>query len=208
LETLRVAKGTVTDLEGFILAGGLSSRMGTDKSRLTLNGVTFTERIASVLAQVCSSVKVVGRPTDDLGIESTADLVEHWGALGGLHAALGACQATWSVVVACDLPFVTSDLLAHLASFREGFEAVVPIQENGFLQPLCAFYRVDPCFPQVDELIKTGERRPQVLLEKVRTRRVEFSEIRHLPEASRFFDNINTPEDYVRAKLQRTELTI
>jgi molybdopterin-guanine dinucleotide biosynthesis protein A len=193
-------------VEGFILVGGASSRMGTDKSRLTLNGLTFTQRIAGALAQMTQSVKVVGR-NDDLGLEGTTDIFEQWGALGGLHAALSACRTEWSLIVACDLPFVTTKLFARLAGFRQGFEAVVPVQQNGYVQPLCAFYRVDPCLERCEALIKDGERRPLALLEAVSSRRVEFSEISDLADADRFFDNINTPEDYVRATVKGGDLS-
>jgi len=186
-------------VEGFILVGGASRRMGTDKSRLTVGGFTFTEKIAAALAGTTQSVKVVGGGAVDLGLERTSDIFEQWGALGGLHAALAACRTEWSLVVACDLPFVTSNLFARLAGLREDFEAVVPMQQNGYLQPLCAFYRVDPCLERCEALIKRGERRPLALLDAVKSRRVEFAEISDLTNADRFFDNINTPEDYTRA---------
>jgi molybdopterin-guanine dinucleotide biosynthesis protein A len=189
----------MNSVEGFILTGGASSRMGTDKSRLTINGFSFTEHIARVLSHITSSVTVVGKNSDDLGLPSTPDLVQQWGALGGLHAALSACQTEWSLVVACDLPFVTSDLFKRMFGLSEGFEAIAPLQQNGYLQPLCAFYRVDPCLARAEALIKQGERRPLALLDDVRTRLVAFEELSDLDGADRFFDNINTPEDYIRA---------
>src|SRR6266699_1655303 len=96
--------------QAFILAGGASSRMGTDKSRLLLGGQTFVEQIARELLQVAESVTLVGRKSDkgELKLPSTRDLHKHWGALGGLHAALSACQSEWAAVVACDLPFITA----------------------------------------------------------------------------------------------------
>lgn len=187
-------------MEGFILVGGSSSRMGTDKSRLILNGRTFTEHIAEVLAQITPSVKLVGKGRDDLGLESTTDVFESWGALGGLHAALAACRKEWSMIVACDLPFVTTRLFGRLTELRQGFEAVAPRQKNGYLQPLCALYRVDPCLERCEGLIKAGERRPLALLQAVKSRLVAFEELSDLNDSDRFFDNINTPEDYTMAK--------
>jgi molybdopterin-guanine dinucleotide biosynthesis protein A len=186
-------------VEGFILIGGASSRMGTDKSRLMLNGRTFTELIAETVLQVTDSVKLVGKEGDDLGLESAPDVFKGWGALGGLHAAMAACKAEWCLVVACDLPFVTSSLLERMAGLRGSFDAVAPIQENGYLQPLCAMYRVDPCLKQCEALILAGARRPQSLVELVKTRLVRFEELKDLNGADRFFDNINTPEDYTIA---------
>lgn len=164
--------------------------MGTDKSQLLIEGQTFTERIAETLMKLTGSVTLVGRDMD---------LYPQWGALGGLHAALSACQREWAIVVACDLPFVTAELFAFLAEKRVGHDAVVPVQDDGRPQPLAALYRVAPCRQRATELIESGRRRPFDLLEAVKTRWVSFTEIRNLDQAERFFVNINTPSDYYEA---------
>jgi molybdopterin-guanine dinucleotide biosynthesis protein A len=186
----------MNDTEAFILAGGASSRMGTDKSQLPLEGQTFTERIAETLLKLTDSVSVVGRASR---LPSVADVYPQWGALGGLHAALAACKREWAIVVACDLPFVTADLFSFLAEKRVDHESVVPVQEDGRPQPLAALYRVDPCLKRAAELIEAGRRRPLDLLETVKTRWVSFAEITNLDQAERFFVNINTPSDYYEA---------
>jgi molybdopterin-guanine dinucleotide biosynthesis protein A len=200
----------VEAVAGFILAGGESRRMGTEKSRLVLDGQSFVERIARELACVTSSIKIVGDkvtpaelnlhlnlPSD---IQAAPDVYPQWGALGGVHAALSACSENWALVIACDFPFVTSELFLSLASLRDDFEAVAPIQEDGIPQPLCSLYRVEPCLHLAERLIKSGERKPITLLQSVRTRWVLFNELRHLKGANHFFDNINTPADYDRIK--------
>lgn len=182
-------------IEGFILAGGQSRRMGTDKSLLNINGQTFVERVAEEVSAVAQAVRVVGgaSPSD---LAAVPDVYPKWGALGGVHAALSACSAEWALVVACDFPLVTSELFKRLADLREGFDAVAPIQSDDVPQPLCALYRVAQCLPRTESLIKSGERRPIALLQSVQTRWVRFDEIASLEGACHFFDNINTPEDY------------
>ena len=187
------------DTEAFILAGGASSRMGTDKSQLLIDRQTFAERISETLLTLTDSVTIVGRQPEGSTLPSVADVYPQWGALGGLHAALASCQRDWAIVVACDLPFVTAELFASLASLRLDHEAVVPIQPDGRPQPLAALYRVDPCRQRATELIEAGRRRPLDLLEAVKTRWVSFDEIRNLEQAERFFVNINTPSDYYEA---------
>jgi molybdopterin-guanine dinucleotide biosynthesis protein A len=182
--------------EAFILAGGASSRMGTDKSRLTIEGQSFIERIAETLLQVASKVTVVGHDSDDIRLESVADVYPKWGALGGVQTALTSCHADWALVVACDLPFVTSELCKRLIALRESYDTVVPIQQDSRPQPLCALYKVDPCLAHATQLIEAGRRRPVDLIERVHTRWVEFSELQDLRSAEKFFVNINTPEDY------------
>ena len=190
------------DLEGFILTGGASSRMGSDKSRLSLGGRTFVERAAAALAAVAARVSVVSAREADaaLGLPLVRDLFVGAGALGGLHAALTSCQSAWAAVVSCDLPFVTGELLARLASFRGSeFDAVAPRQADGRAQPLCALYARDACLPAAERLLRAGELRPRVLLAEVRTRWVGPDELADLPGSARFFTNVNTPADYEQA---------
>jgi molybdopterin-guanine dinucleotide biosynthesis protein A len=193
------------EIAGFILTGGASRRMGADKSRLVLNGRSFVELIAQELAAVTSVIKVVGdKPPQAaldlrLDLQTAPDIYPGWGALGGVHAALAACSANWALVVACDFPFVTSELFAGLANLRGDFEAVAPIQQDTIPQPLCSLYRVEPCRRLAEQLIKSGERKPIALLQSVHTRWVLFNELSKLEGADSFFDNINTPEDYARA---------
>ena len=195
---------------GFILAGGESRRMGTEKARLVLDGQSFVERIARELSSVTSSIKVVGDKVSPaeinlhvnppIDIQAAPDIYPQWGALGGVHAALSACSDSWALVVACDFPFVTGELFARLTRLCGEFEAVAPIQPDGIPQPLCSLYRVEPCLRVAERLIKSGERKPITLLQSVRTRWVLFNELSHLKGADCFFDNINTPQDYVRVK--------
>jgi molybdopterin-guanine dinucleotide biosynthesis protein A len=196
-------------LEGFILAGGASRRMGTDKSKLTLSGQTFIERVATALSAVTNEISVVGGGQHESAsllqhnLPIVPDIHENWGALGGLHAAFTACRAEWAVIVACDLPFVTGALLRRLASLSTDLadcQAVAPVQSDGRPQPLCAVYRVSPCVKIAEELIKSGEHRPLALLQSARTRWVAFAELADLDGAKRFFDNLNAPGDYDRAR--------
>ncbi|HEY8413999.1 MAG TPA: molybdenum cofactor guanylyltransferase [Pyrinomonadaceae bacterium] len=177
----------ISQLQGFILAGGQSRRMGTDKSRLKIENETFTERIYKTLLELTDTITVV---------RAEQDIYPNWGALGGLHAALSACEREWALIIACDLPFVTAELFKHLASLRTDHDAVVPLQSDGRPQPLAAFYRTQPCRARATELIETGHRRPLDLLELVNTRWVPFTELTNLDQAEKFFVNINTPDDY------------
>jgi molybdopterin-guanine dinucleotide biosynthesis protein A len=194
----------MNSIGGFILVGGDSRRMGPEKARLTLNGQSFVHRIAGELSKVTPSITIVGNNAHELRLKDSnawaiaPDIYPSWGALGGVHSALAACSAEWALVVACDFPFVTSELFLRLASVRDNFEAVAPIQNDSIPQPLCTLYRVIPCLARAEELIKSAERKPIALLQSVRTRWVLFNELADLQHASGLFDNINTPQDYAR----------
>jgi molybdopterin-guanine dinucleotide biosynthesis protein A len=195
------------DVEGFILVGGQSSRMGSDKSQLVFGQQTGVERIAAALRPLTARVRLVGShvQAEASGLENVPDTHERWGALGGICAALGACQSEWAVVVACDLPLVSSDLFDRLCHFTqqsdpETLDAIVPIQADERPLPLCAVYRRETCSEVAKNLIAEGEHKPRALLAKVRTRWVEFRELADLPGSEHFFLNVNTPDDYERAK--------
>jgi molybdopterin-guanine dinucleotide biosynthesis protein A len=205
-------------IAGFILVGGKSRRMGFDKSRLTLDGQSFVERIAGEVAGITTSVTIVGSNAAALQLKESTnlpiapDVYPNWGALGGVHAALAACEAKaspqgtadWALIVACDFPFVTRELFARLASVREGFDAVAPIQKDSIPQPLCALYRVERCLRRAVELVESGERKPIALLQSVNTRWVLFGELADLKHSNSVFDNINTPQDYARIAPERS----
>ena len=176
------------ECEGFILAGGASSRMGRDKARLQLGAETFVARIAHALQAITSRVHIVSARAEAewFGLPVVADIYRDCGALGGLHAALTHCRAPWAAVVSCDLPFASGALWQRLASFTgPECDAVVPFQTDGRAQPLCALYA-----------------RPRVLLSEVRSRRVEPAELADLAQADLLFLNVNTPADYEEAKLK------
>ena len=189
------------DVEGFILVGGASSRMGADKSQLALEGRTSVERIADAVRPIAEKISVVGAYAAAANqLPNVPDLHTGWGPLGGIHAALRAASAEWCVVVACDLPFVTSELLGRLVTFVDGVDAVVPVQADKYPQPLCAFYRRRPCLIAAEEAIARDEHSPRALLDKVTTRYIKFDELAALAGSEYFFFNVNTPENYERAK--------
>jgi molybdopterin-guanine dinucleotide biosynthesis protein A len=195
------------DVEGFILVGGQSSRMGSDKSQLVFGEQTGVERIAAALRPLTDRVRLVGSrvQAEAVGLETIPDTHERWGALGGIHAALVACGSEWAVIAACDLPLVSTELFSRLwrltrQTARAEIDATVPIQHDERPQPLCAIYRRESCVEAARELIAEGEHKPRALLAKVRTRWVEFRELADLPGSENFFLNVNTPDDYEQAK--------
>ncbi|MFN6962182.1 MAG: molybdenum cofactor guanylyltransferase [Pyrinomonadaceae bacterium] len=194
--------------DGFVLAGGASSRMGVDKSGALIGGETLASRAARILSTVAGRVAVVGavagettnfevipdRDLDGAGWPRRASLV-------GLATALAYAATDWTVVLACDLPLVTPALLERLASSGgEAFDAVVPVQPDGRTQPLCALYRRDVCLARADEQLASQNWSLQGLLEGLRVRRVAFAEIADLAGSENFFLNVNTPDDLATAR--------
>jgi molybdopterin-guanine dinucleotide biosynthesis protein A len=135
-------------VEGYVLAGGLSSRMGRKKANIMLGDTTLAERAVVALSAITGNVAVVGN------IEVNEPLVrvvpdepaksDSRGAIVGLYSALRNAKTEWTAVLACDLPFVTSELVVRLARMAESLPdaaCVVPVQPDGRTQPLCGIYR-------------------------------------------------------------------
>jgi molybdopterin-guanine dinucleotide biosynthesis protein A len=193
----------MAEIEGFILAGGASSRMGVDKAHLRLGGQTLVGRAAEALRAVCGRVSVVSSKPDahQFGLPVVRDLFEGRGALGGLHAALAHASAGWVAVLSCDLPFVSGALFERLKALRPpDSDAVAPLQPDGRPQPLCALYSRAASLPLADELIRAHELRPRVLLSRLRTRWISHEELDDLGGSQHFFRNLNTPEDFAEAE--------
>ena len=189
------------DVEGFILVGGESSRMGSDKSRLPLEGRSSVEMVADALQPVAARVRLVGsKSVEESSFERVPDLRLGWGPLAGIEAALHAATSDWSLIVACDLPFVTPELFERLLSHAGMADAVVPIQSDSHPQPLCALYRRAPCLTAAQAAIDAGKHAPRALLDTVNTHYVQFEELSDLKGAEYFFFNVNTPESYEHAK--------
>lgn len=202
----------MTQLEAFILIGGRSSRLGTEKAFVALGGMTLTERAVDVVQHGLAPERmtIVAGNAAQFPIQAIVadvpfifDVYENRGPLGGLHAALAYARTPWIFVLACDYPFVSPELLSFLAQRRsDEFGAILPEQEDGRLQPLCAFYKVETARPVVEEILERPRVSPPMhevamLLSPLV---VKFDEYSHLPEASGLFLNINTADELERAR--------
>ena len=128
---------------GFVLTGGRSSRMGRDKALLPIEGSVLVKRTAERVRAAAGSVTLIGAPERyaHLGYQVAPDLVEDCGPMGGLYTALQTTRADWNLLVACDMPGITSEFLGELldAAKARASACLVPQTESG-LHPLCAVY--------------------------------------------------------------------
>lgn len=193
------------NIDSFILIGGRSTRFGSPKALLKLDGRPLLDRTADTIRAALAETRitlVTSGPEQFLGLGTDLafifDIYEGRGPWGGLHAALAYARTEWIFVTACDYPRLEVDLLKYLAGLIDGtFDAIVPIQPDGRIQPLCAFYRVKPCLKIVEDILERNRPTPPLrdIFESVNTRFVKFEELSDLPNAENFFQNINTPGD-------------
>lgn len=180
---------------GWVLAGGRSSRMGTDKALLEIDGRPLLLRVADRLSQVCGSVAIIGNPDRyaNSGLRVVPDSFPGLGPLAGIEAALAATSAEANLIAACDMPSLDAGNLQAL--FEAGGDCAIPQHADGKIEPLCAVYQ-RRCHARVRELLESGIRG---VTEALRLLETDGFALRYVQVTAReTFANLNTPEDLAR----------
>ncbi len=186
-------------ISGAVLTGGASTRMGRDKARLEMGGTPGATRLARLLDALFEEVLLVGgSPPDGAPGRRVPDPEGPVCALRGLVAALEAAGAPQVLVVATDLPLLTSDVVLALVALPEA-DVVVPRTARG-RHPLCALYRRDPVLARARERLAAGDLALHGLLEAVDTRELGPDELALVDPAGLALTNVNTPEELRRAE--------
>jgi molybdenum cofactor guanylyltransferase len=196
-------RGGASDATAFVLAGGKSTRMGTDKAFIVLDGCTLLDRALGVARAVGSGVRIVCAAEQEAKFRTFAPVVEDefrgCGPLGGIHAALRASSAEWNVMLAVDTPFVTAALLEFLLARARSVHAMVTVPRvGGGWQPLCGVYRRE--FADVAEAaLRAGRNKIDTLFDPERTLAIEETELTAGGLSAEMFRNLNTPEELAGA---------
>ncbi|MFY9948694.1 MAG: molybdenum cofactor guanylyltransferase [Candidatus Sulfotelmatobacter sp.] len=185
------------DVTGFILAGGKSTRMVTDKAFVEFKGHTLLERALGLARSVTPDVRIVGAREKFAPFAPVVeDIFRERGPLGGIHAALRDSKTELNFMLAVDMPFVSKAFLQYLTrEARTAAEAMVIVPLSaGRRQPLCAVYR--PRFAHVaEQALAAGRNRIDSLFDTVETRVIGEDELHHAGFSSAIFSNLNTPEE-------------
>ena len=198
------------NFSGYVLAGGKSSRMGTDKAFLKIGDKTFLENAIDALKPSCKQVKIVLNKSQAHFIEKLSeninyifDIYENRGALGGIHTALKDCVTEYAVILAVDLPFVDERAikkLREIALRSKDFSAIVPRQNDGRLQPLCAVYRAKNCLSKLEEILSKNESTSvRDFLETIETKIIESVDLNKEPN---LFLNVNYRREFETLRSQ------
>ena len=187
---------------GAILAGGLGRRLGgLDKARLSVGGRRIVDRQLAALHALTDHVVLVARDPPryaDLATPVVADAVPGAGPLGGLYTALAWAPTPLVVVVACDMPFVTTALLAELAALARDADAAVP-RSGGRWHPLCAAY-ASRCAPLARAALDAGRLTVVDWLRTLRVVEVDDTVFDRHGGAARVLLNVNTQADHASAE--------
>jgi molybdenum cofactor guanylyltransferase len=189
------------DLTVAILAGGKSSRMGTDKSFVRVLGRPLIEDVLAQVAGLGAETLIVTNRPDDygyLGLPLFTDVLPDKGALGGIYTALHSSSLPHTLCVACDMPFVVRPLLDYLISLIPEADAIVP-RLNGEAEPFRAIYS-RACLGPIRAALDAGKMRVISFFPAVRVRFVDEPEIDRFDPQHLSFFNVNTPEDLEQAR--------
>lgn len=130
------------DVTGIILAGGKSSRMGAEKGLQLICGKQLITYGIEALTGLCNEI-IISSSSEayiGLGLKIVADEFPGIGPMGGIYSALKQSTSAKNLILSCDLPFVTSELMAYILQQGEEFEVAVPWEGGRHYEPLCGFY--------------------------------------------------------------------
>lgn len=192
---------------GFVLAGGRSRRMGTNKALLPLGGKRLVDRAIDLLSPLVDDVFVVGPPEvfPFLHVPVYPDEIRQAGPLGGILTGLRHARFEKSLVLGVDLPFLTGEVLGRVLLAAGSLDSDVTIPRyHDTQETLCGVYS-RRCITPIEGMLMAGHKAVLELLERVRIQVLEEDVFKDLLASDPFF-NINTREDYEEAKRRVAQL--
>ncbi|HEX2934748.1 MAG TPA: molybdenum cofactor guanylyltransferase [Bacteroidales bacterium] len=178
---------------GIVLAGGRSSRMGTDKSLMLLHGKPIISHVIEAIKPLCDQVVISSNKSvyDFTGCDVWPDLYPIQAPMIGIYSCLKRSTTDLNIVVSCDIPFVETALFTNLLQNMEGSDIIVPVHDN-YVEPLCAIYK-KKVVPALQQFIDQQNYRLFEFVEHMPHRRLEINPSTF---SKRIFLNINTMDDF------------
>jgi molybdopterin-guanine dinucleotide biosynthesis protein A len=189
----------IEGITGVILAGGKSSRYGTNKAFVEIHGTKLIERVIHVMGSLFERLVLVTNTPHEysyLALPMVEDMIKGLGPIGGIHTGLETISDETGFFVACDMPYLNETLLRHMVVLKEGFDAVIP-RIGWMVEPLHAIY-TKQCLPAIRESLNSRTYQAMRFFQKIRVRYVDEEELRRFDPQLRSFLNINKPEDLDR----------
>ena len=200
-----------------ILAGGGSRRLGAEKSLLLFDGKPLLCWTVQRLSFVAEETIVVARDEahsrrlekvlsqflpGSIKLAMAWDSLPGYGPVAGIAAGLQRARGEFAIATACDLPFLSPRVVEKLFITAEedpGCGGAVPVQANGFFEPLHCVYHREKMRQACEKAMAAGERRIFAPLQEIGIRHVAVELLRPLDADLLTFFNLNTREDMERA---------
>jgi molybdopterin-guanine dinucleotide biosynthesis protein A len=195
-------------ITGVIQAGGRSTRMGGEpKALLTVGGRRIVERVVDAIAPVVDDLLVVTNTPDlyaFLGLRMVGDVYPEGGSLGGIYSGLAAAAGEAAFTVACDMPFLSTEVARLVVSRAAEGDVVIP-RVGGQWETLHACY-AKACLPAMRARLQAGRLKIVGFFGDVRVVEVAEAEVARFRDPVVVFMNVNTPEELARARSLAGEL--
>lgn len=177
-------------ITGIILAGGKSSRMGTDKGLMPFRGKPMIQHIIDPMAKICQRILIVtSNPMYGMfGFELVKDEQPDYGPVMGVLSGLKESETSLNLVMSCDAPFVSFDLMKELV-LKSGEADIVAASSSEGIHPLIALYHKN-CLPVFEQAVAEDEHRLRTVIEKLKVEKLSVLN-------ERLVRNINQPGDIV-----------
>ncbi len=179
------------NITAIILAGGKSSRMGADKGFVSYNNKPFVQHIIEVVKPLTDEIIIISNNSnyEIFGLKRFNDLIENAGPLAGIQTGLHHSKTKYNLVISCDVPLISSELLELLINEIDATSEVIQLQSGDKKMPLIAIYKKS-CESKFSEALNLGERRVRKALEQCEVKTIIIKKALEKHTA-----NINTKED-------------
>lgn len=187
------------DINVYILAGGKSSRMGSEKGLVLLNDKPFIEHIIDVLLKMSLPIHIVSNTHlyDSFGYPVYSDIVKDKGPLCGIYTALIQSDKKYNLIVSCDIPFINEHVIEYLINRIIGVEDCIVPTHDGRSEPLCAIYSKD-CTGVLKNLLGANQLSVRAALNNINTQFIDISYQDFY--FKKLFMNINTKKELENSK--------
>ena len=192
-----------SEVSGFVLAGGASRRMGSNKALLSLGSERLVDRQIRLLRAICRSVAIVGPPNTyaESEIHVYQDEIPGQGPLGGILTGLRRARTEFSLFLSCDMPLMDARFLRYLCerALACRASATVPPPWAKGRYPLCAVLRRG-AVAMVRSCLASGQNRVNRFFSRCQRHAISKAEFARAGFSPRIFCNLNTPEEYERLR--------
>lgn len=166
------------NITGIILAGGKSSRMGTDKGLLKLNNKPFIQYSIDALKPLVSNIIIVSDypEHDRFGLKRISDITKDAGPVSGIYSGLEASKTELNLILSCDIPLITSEVLEKILDAVDNSSEIIQAESNGKTMPLIALYKrhIKDTFKR---FLEQDERRLRVAIKACNYKNVVLDEV-------------------------------
>ena len=187
------------------MAGGKSSRYGSNKALAEMKGIRLIDRVVGAMASIFPRLILVTNIPQEyayLQIPMFEDLIKGLGPIGGIYTGLNSMSDPAGFFVACDMPFINPELVLRMIGMGNDYDAVVP-RVDWMIEPLHAVY-AKSCLPFIKASIEAEEYQIIKVYDRIRVRYVDEKEIKAIDPGFKTFFNVNRPEELKDAlKMER-----